>query len=239
MAALAMTPVDAIGMPLPILPFDEHERDASLRSTDWHHHFHPRRSPLLTDDGGKAIRNVRLQLTDWKEHHILYHGYYNGPELPTTAEEKFGLTVLAIAGYVPAEALDVSRRKPRVVKLSDDQRDRLWNSGELRVAGPDAVRKFLVQHTLGQSLESVDENIVDEFLNSTSRNRRIALGSELLKYAVDLAVEPLDPFYRSAWKKGYINRLSAYRPQRLVRTKLKIKSHGDQMIEQLYDKLAA
>jgi hypothetical protein len=240
MAAEAITPIDEIGMPLPLAPTNLEIHDASQPKPDWHHHFHPKKSPLLTeDDGGKAVRGARLQKADWGLHHNKYHSYYEGPPLPNTQSQKFGIAVLASAGYVPAEAIDLSSEEPRIVTLSSSQRYRLWRSGELRIGAPDTVRKFLQEYTLGQNLAEVNEKLVDEFLNTPSEQRRYKLGGVLLDFAIEKAVEPLDPFYRTAWKKGYIDRKSAHRPQRLVKTKLRYKTRQPTLVDKLYDTLLA
>lgn len=240
MAAEAYTPIDDIGMPLPLAPTDLETHDASQPKPDWHHHFHPRRSLILTQDwGGDAIRNARVQKANWNTHHLEYHNYYQGPELPDTPAQKFGITVLAVAGYVPEEAIEFVKSEPSIIRLSDGQRNRLLKSGELRCAAPEIVRKFLIEYTVKQEFTDVKDSIIDEFLNTSDDLRRYRLGGTLLNLAVDKAVEPLDPFYRTAWKKGYIHRTSAYRPQRLVRTKLKFKSHQAELINRLHKELDA
>lgn len=240
MAARAYTPIDEIGMPLPLAPTNLEIRDASQPEPDWHHHFHPRRSVILTEDwGGDAIRNARLQKVDYRIHHDEYHGFFTGPELPETPAQKFGIAVLAIAGYVPGEAIAFRRGEPQIVNLSEASRNRLLKSGELRSAAPELVRKFILEYTLSQDLTDVNQSIVDEFLNTGSLDKRYRLGGMLLGLAIDRAAEPLDPFYRTAWKKGYIDRRSAHRPQRLIRTKLNFKSRQNVLINKLHATLAA
>ena len=240
MAPEALTPIDEIGMPLPLAPTNLELRDASQPKPDWHHHFHPRKSLLLTDDdGGNAVRHSRIQKADWNIHHNEYHGYFAGPPLPETSAQKFGIAVLASAGYVPAEAIEFKSDGPHIITLSNKQRNRLWGSGELRSAAPEAVRKFLLAYTLEQDLVEVNEKLVDEFLHTISEQRRYRLGGMLLSLAIEKAVEPLDPFYRTAWKKGYIDRTSAHKPQRLIKTKIHFKSRQSMLVDKLYDVLAA
>lgn len=240
MAAEAYTPIDEIGMPLPLAPTDLEIHDASQPKPDWHHHFHPRKSVILREDwGGDAVRNSRVQLADYRVHHNEYHNYFYGPELPITAQQKFGIAVLAIAGYVPAEAIAFKRGKPRIVRLTEDQRSRLLTSGELKIAAPETVRNFLAEYTVKQDLTHADESIVDEFIHTDEIEKKYELGGALLKLAIEKAVEPLDPFYRTAWKKGYIDRSSAHRPRRLLKTKIYYKSRQPKIINQLHNELAA
>lgn len=240
MAAEAYTPIDEIGMPLPLAPTNLEIHDASQPKPDWHHHFHPRRSVTLTEDwGGDAVRNARVQKYDYAIHHFDYHGYFEGPPLPETPAQKFGIAVLALAGYVPGEAILFKRDGPHIVGLSDSQRNRLLKSGELRCPSPEIVRRFMLDYTLKQNLVEVNEKLVDEFLNTSDLDRRYNLGGSLLNLAIDKAVEPLDPFYRNAWKKGYIDRTSARKPQRLVRNSIRLRSRQIPLVNRLYESLAA
>lgn len=240
MAAEAYTPIDEIGMPLPLAPTNLEIRDASQPKPDWHHHFHPRKSLILREDwGGDAVRNARVQLSDYRVHHNEYHTYYKGPELPETPQQKFGIAVLAIAGYVPAEAIAFKRGKPEIVQLTENQRSRLLTSGELKIAAPETLRSFLAEYTVKQDLTDADETLIDEFIHTRQLDRRYKLGGALLDMAIEKAVEPLDPFYRTAWKKGYIDRSSAHRPRRLLKTKIYYKSRQPKIIQQLHDELAA
>jgi hypothetical protein len=240
MAAEALTPIDEIGMPLPLAPTNLEIHDASQPQPDWHHHFHPRKSSVLTQDwGGQAVRTVRVQMADYSTHHDDYHGHFIGPPLPETPAEKFGLTVLATAGYVPGHAIDFKKGEPQIVPLSDGQRKRLWSSGELRNSAPEIARKFILEYTLKQDFIGIDEKLVDEFLGTSDLDRKYKIGGKLLSLAVDTAVEPLDPFYRTAWKKGYIDRTSAHRPQRFLKTKIRLKTHQAALVDMLYDRLQA
>jgi hypothetical protein len=240
MAAEQFTPIDEIGMPLPLAPTDLERRDASQRKPDWHHHFHPKKSPLLTSDpGGESVRNCREQLYDFNIHHLDYHNHFTGPPLPKTEAQKFGISVLAAAGYVPAKAIQFTDGEPEIVRLNKSQRGRLWSSGELRMASPKKVQDFLLQYSIGHGLLEVDERLIDRFLNTSSDQRRYRLGGILLDLAIDKAAKPLDPFYRTAWKKGYINRVSAHRPQRLIKTTLRVNSRQPILVDKLFDTLAS
>ena len=237
---LKFTPVDEIGMPLPLAPIAGENRTADQPNPDWHHHFHPRRSPILTRDlGGNAVRNARLQRSDYRQHHIDYHGHYWGPPLPETRQQQFGIVVLASAGYVPDRAISFKDGQPEEIPLSKNQRQTLWTSGDLRIAAPDTIRKFLIEYTTSQDLREVNEKLVDEFLNTPNEQRRYHLGGTLLQLAIEMATDPIDPFYRTAWKKGLIPRDSSSRTQRLIKNKLRYKQHRSNLIDKLEQSLAA
>lgn len=239
MAASEVTPIDEIGMPLPIAPPD-YPLPANRREiADWHHHNHPRKDPRLADIGGRALRNVRVQLTDWWDHHMDYHGHYIGPPLPESPSRKFCSVVMAAAGYVPDEVIDFSGTSPQVVPITDTQRERLWYGGELRIAGPGLVRNFLCEYTLGQDISHVRNNLIDEFLNTKNFDRRRFLGHWLLAQATEKAAEPLGLYYRQAWKKGRIPPNVPAKLPTLVQTKLGTVRHRDTLVEQLHHKLAA
>lgn len=240
MAAEAITPIDEIGMPLPLAPEINRNIDASQLKSDWHHHFHPRRSSILLDDfGGPAVRTSRLQFVTREAQHDEYHRYYVGPELPKTPQEKFGLVVLATAGYVPELGLSFAGSSPEEIGLSGLQRERLWKSGELRVSSPDIVRTFIMDYTLGQNLEGVKEALVDEFINTQDIQRRRYLGGVLIEMAIEKAVEPLAPFYRDAWARGCIDPRASRRPQRLIKSRMMYKRNEQKIISQLHENLIA
>ncbi len=234
------TPVDEIGMPLPLAPIRTERRANNLPETDLHHHFHPRRSPVLVGGlGGKAVRNVRLQRSDYHQHHIDYHGNFDGPPLPKTRAQQFGIVVLASAGYVPDRAISFTDGQPNEVPLTRAQRQSLWLSGDLKIAAPEIIRKFLIDYTTSQDLTDVNDKLVDEFLNTPNTQRRYQLGGMLLGVAIEKATEPIDPFYRTAWKKGLIPRDSSARVQRLIKNKMRYKQYRPLLIDRLEQMLAA
>ncbi|MDQ3065222.1 MAG: hypothetical protein M3Q36_03040 [bacterium] len=237
---LRFTPVDEIGMPLPLVPISRENGKVSQLNPDWHHHFHPKKSPILVRDlGGQAVRSVRLQRTDYDQHHNDYHGYYFGPPLPETKQRQFGIVVLASAGYVPDRAISFKDGQPEEVHLTNRQRRLLWAKGDLRIASTEKVRKFMIDYTLSQDLTDINEKLVDEFLNTPNHQRRYHIGGMLLQFAIERATEPIDPFYRTAWKSGLMPRESSSRAQRLIKNRLRIKQNRPRLIDQLEQTLAA
>jgi hypothetical protein len=204
MAAEMVTPVDELtGLPLPLAPPDYLLPLNRYDEANWHHHAHPRRSPLLQGMAGIAVRNVRLQLAELGEHNK-YHQNYFGPPLPETPEAQFSYTVMAAAGYVPPAAIEVNGRKPKIVSIDHEQRNRLWQSGELKVASLESVRKFLKDYVLAQDTSHLHENVIDEFLHTPDVERKQYLGNLLLAKVIERAVEPVDNPYRYAYREGLI-----------------------------------
>lgn len=238
---LAPTPVDVIsGLPLPLAPYGE-PLVAGSPDADWHHHFHPRRSPELQDLGGQAVRVARLQLTNYGVHHHEYHKTFGGPPLPRIEKEQFGLVVMATAGHVPELALAFRRHEPRIVPLSEGQRLHLQTSGEFRTGGRDIIRKFLQQYILGQSVGGVNinEETLDEFINTLDLVRRRELGHTLLALITEKATEPISLVYKLARKQGQIAPGSARSAHLFVKSRLGPKRMRNHLIDQLHNKLAA
>lgn len=229
------TPTDGIGMPLPIAPS---EQDASAKR-DWHHHFHPRRSPVLLGTDGMAVRNARVQLVDYDTHHSDYHGHYEGPPLPDTTAEKFGLVVLASAGYIPSEAIDFSKGEPRRVGLNVEQRKQMWKKGILKVGSIGMVHTFLTEYTMAQDLTNVDDVIVDEFLNTADQERKYKLAGHLLNLAVLQATEPIIPLYKRAWRDRLIDHTVTAKAQRFVRAQINVRKRRTLLANQLHEKLSS
>jgi hypothetical protein len=238
MAAEAITPVDELsGLPLPLAPSPN--LDPSSEETNWHHHFHPRRSELLKGKaGGIAVRNVRLQLTTIDDHNE-YHNHFAGPPLPGTQAERFFVTVLTTAGYVPDSAIDFTGQEPKIVGITDTSREILWQSGQLRHNSSTVVREFFIRYALAQDLSDVRENLVDEFLNTTSPDRRRHLGHWLLGKAIERATEPVDPVYLAAWKSGLLHPKTPANPRTLVKASLGPPKKRESLLDQLEQRLAA
>jgi hypothetical protein len=199
------TPVDAFsGLPWVILPPDYALPVHRSELADDNHAFHPSRSPLLNTPAGVALRNSRVQRVSWYDHHIIYHKYFNGPEIPSDPADIFRRVVFAVARYIPDMAIDCDSYEPRAVPISDQQKDRLWRSGELRVARPGVVRGFLGNYVAGQDLSHVADNKIDEFLHTNDTLRSRFLGQWLLAQATEVATEPISGQYQLAKKAGNI-----------------------------------
>ncbi len=198
-------PVDELTkMPLPVLPPSK----ATLRSTEtnWHHHYHPSSSKLLTKTAGLAVRHARLQLLPVKSHHNRYHQIFEGPEyLPTSSEERFGQIILACAGYIPYQAIDVRKDDPtEPVLLTKRMRQRLQTSGEVEVRGHTNIGSFIKDHLVRQDFSQVEDSIIEEFLTTRQVERRKEIGHWLLDIASEIAVEPIRPIYSRALEEGLI-----------------------------------
>lgn len=203
MTAELVTPTDELtGLPLPLAPIEDFGS-----SPEWHHHYHPRRDPLLTSTvGGAAVRISRLQRYSYDLHHYGYHEFYKGPPLPVTPEEQFSAVVMSSAGYIPEFALDFQKDEPRIVRLSAAERHRLQISGEIRSGAVSVLRNFIRTYVLDSAIDVVDINelAVEEFLTTSDSHRRRELGHNLLGVITNKAAEPAnEPYYR-ARKQGLI-----------------------------------
>lgn len=205
MASKDIAPTDPLTkMPLPILPPADMEAYAASE-LNWHHHYHPANSNLLTSPAGLAVRHVRLQHLPILSHHDVYHSMFDGPVLPRTNAQRFGHIVLASAGYIPGEAIDVHSDDPSsAVRLSKKMRRRLQSSGEIETRGHANISEFIKDYLVRQDLSHVDDSIIDEFINTTSIERKKYLGHWLLAIASEVAVEPVEPIYHQALSEGLI-----------------------------------
>jgi hypothetical protein len=210
-AAELWTPLDeATGIPLPIMPRDDlpsvptgRQRNIE-RIADWHHPFHPRAELMADGDSGMAVRGCRVQWAEYDDHHHKYHGAFVGPQLPESEEERFRTVVLAAAGYVPAQAIAFdSYGQPEIRRLSEEGREQLWQTGQLRVDNFSNVRKFLINYAL-KDFGDLRSGTIDEFLHTPDTERRFQLGSDFLGRAAHGAVVPLKGVYRESRELGLI-----------------------------------
>ncbi len=231
-------PVDELTkMPLPVLPPPQIPSRSKPERANWHHHYHPSNSELLSSVAGLAVRHARLQLLPLKTYHDVYHGIFVGPEfLPRTNEERFGHIVLSCVGYVPPEAIDVHSDDPTApVALTKRMRRRLQTSGELDVRGQANISNFMKDYLVKQDLSVVDESIIEEFLTTKEIEKKRELGHYLLSIASEVAVEPVIPVYQQALEEGLI--FDRIRLPNLVKSQINGPKISSRAIKALHKRL--
>jgi hypothetical protein len=216
MAAELQSPVcKATGLPLPILPTEPDAR-ALFIFEDYHHHFHPRNSPELKEIEGRAVRYSRGQMIG-RFLHDRYHQLFLGPPLPETLDEKFRVAVMACAGVVPRQALDLSTPgEYKVVNLTNDQYERLTDPHSIhvdRAFHPEqsfykrrTIGKFFASYAMQQNVRlAVSDNVIEQFLDvQATPERKKELGNLILREALGMSVESLAPLHRGLQEEGYV-----------------------------------
>lgn len=204
-----VVPVElSTGVPLIIAPrYDIPKRLMSSQGeNDWHHAVFPKKRPGLQSKSGKAIRSSRVQFVNYNEHRT-YHYFFddymtNDWEMPKTSLERFGMTVLMAAGYIPNKAIRCRKHGPEYVNLSESKRELMWSRGLVRVESALNVYDFLQDTIVHQPLDTPD-HIVEELLFSKDEQRRMKIGNQLIQAAAERATEMVRPRYVEA----YIGRL--------------------------------
>lgn len=232
------TPVDRLsGLPLPIFVTRQMFEDAG-EEIDEHHAFHrKKRSELgylgenvdweaLTPEQmslhleGKAVRNSRLQLVPRRTHERYHHLFREPEQLPQIRSVKFKTAVLAVAGIVPREALDLpTSEEYRIVIMNNKQYRFLTGFRRMHFAGAYAKRpteafmkrdrmgRFFAQYAIEQSVgHLVDYPLIDEFLNTIDDKRRRVIGRNMLAEAVDESIASLIPISQEAFREGMFRR---------------------------------
>lgn len=205
MAASLITPIEEVtGIPYPLYPSRElppvpvgRARNIE-RIADWHHPFHPRQELIHGNLGDVAVRHCRIQWAEYNDHHHRYHGAFIGPALPEEPVDQFRTVVLAVAGYVPQQAIGFdSRSRPIIKEICDSERKMLWDGRQIRVANLATARDFMLNYTLTRDFSDINLGTIDEFLHTTNLNRKKELGGTLLAIAAYQAAEPMENLYRS------------------------------------------
>lgn len=229
------TPIDELtGLPLPVLTrstdfFIERRGNLTARTKNFHHGFHPNRSPLLGYDqsgrllaagdpdriSGRALRYSRGQLLPvWL--HDRYHDIFLGPDLPTDVRSRFTRVVLACAGVVPRQAIDL--HTPGSFQITPELSDRRYNQitkhtyHEGEVSPPrypnrrGELGRFIADYAINNSLNDIlsEREIkqkVHEFLIPRSPQTRKEAGRIILAHAVDASVADLIPIHKEAVKE--------------------------------------
>lgn len=236
MANKEVTPTDELtGLPLPLSPIE------NPVEPNWHHHFHPRLSPrLVKREGGAALRGVRLQRADYRAHNG-YHDAFVGPPLPKKMNDRFGLIIMSVAGYLPDQALDFSGDSPTITLLSEEQRLFLQTSGQIRSENLLGIRNFIREYVMAQDPEStnVNELTIEEFVFTKHEERRRLLGHTLLGLITDKATEPIGEKYYQARRQRKIKPGLAPNVMKFTKTLLGPTRSRDTLVDTLHARLAA
>jgi hypothetical protein len=209
MSEKLVTPTDeTTGIPLPIYPNPDLPPVIHLpaknyeRLGDWHHPFHPREVLVKGSLGQQALRNSRVQWTEYREHHdgVGYHQAFAGPELPETEGELFKTVVFATAKFLPDRALSFAPNgKATEVKLDDDGRHRLLEDGIIKVANRITVRDFLLDYLARNGgLFADQKKVVERFLDEGSQEDKQLLGRVLINLASRATTADIEPLYKQA-----------------------------------------
>lgn len=181
------------------------------RFSDRNHAFFPRTHPLLQGVGGQAVRHSRTQKVDRQEHNT-YHDTYDGPILPTTAEQQFRAVVFCVAKYIPPLALNMGLKNPRIETLGDRQMRRLRESGEVTMDSSKKVRDFLEHYVLERGIEDVEkyQNFIGKFLLCSSetaydRRRQQAMARNLLSLAVRGPAAEIEQIYSTVHEQELLH----------------------------------
>jgi hypothetical protein len=199
------------GLPLPILPVDNY----GSTFDDQHHAFFSEDQSAFANESGRVLRHSRLQYGPRKLH-SRYHGFFDGVAVPKDEVQRFGMAVLACAGYIPENAVDVRGSAPIIVTLTPEERLYL-QSGDViyterrmsSLTGRDMNNLnrgvYFMKHAMAQSFDHLKKNQLEEFVTTTDALRRLELGMFIVNQAFLRAVEPIEDLYRVAYKHGHIH----------------------------------
>lgn len=205
MAAEIKTPVcEVTGLPLPIAPNEPPKTEARFNFSDYHHHFHPRNDELLQGINGKAVRYSRGQFLP-RVLHNRYHQIFNGPELPDNDTDRYRLSVLACAGVVPRQAINLSKPgEYQIVNLSNEEYASLASPDSIYIERArkrseyytrKTIGKFFASYALQQNVrDAVSEKVVGQFLDEkTTPERKKELGNFILREALGMTIDDIAP----------------------------------------------
>lgn len=210
-------PVDLLTKyPLPFVPLDSlppvpQPGNSNYDPTvaDFHHPVFERATLEAMGIGGVAARDSRIQWV-WRSQHMRFHRQWGGLDehLPDTPVKQYRSVIFGVAGYVPEQGIDFSRKDPRIITLSNRQRESLRHSGQLMIGNNGVrIRRFLLDYSLQYGSPAVDSNLVDEFLDLAKTQRRPervrALTDILLQQTIDPIVTPgIKQVYEHIKRKG-------------------------------------
>lgn len=235
------TPTDELsGLPLLLVPdertlpifwgFEPSRGPDGRLLVDQNHIWHPAKEVVEAGEGGAALRNSRVQFVLRHEQHNPYHGYYYGPPLPQTVDERFRTTVLCAAGYIPPRAIAFGPDGPCEVDLNEWQMVRLRESGEVQVASFSVVQSFMREFVMAQPVDHIKPKTIDRFLRidpseSADAGREHAyLTHLLLSLVIDRVEDPLAHLYRRAHQSELLSPYVPERPDQFILSTI-VRSH--------------
>lgn len=230
-----LTPIDGLtGLPLPVLArgTDFYLPYSGSRKQNYHHHFHPAKSPRLGHDGaglklpksdpnrieGLALRySWGQELPVWLHHR--YHEVFSGPELPDDSRQKFTRVVLACAGVVPTSALNLYEPEEySEVALNHRQhefiRRQIYFEGaasKTKNSKRRHIGKYIAEYSLSNSLtEVVNQKEINrrakEFLRPKSEIQKVEAGRFILSQVVGASVNDLIEVHNEAIREGMVKK---------------------------------
>lgn len=215
MAAEVLAPVDEVtGIPYVLIP---HIRGR----TDVNHAFFPAADVRIRGLAGQALRNCRSQIVDYDVHHDGFHGEFWGTPLPDTPEKEVTTVTLAAAGVIPEFALDYANlprsNKSRIVRLDERMRWRMWQTKNVRVQSHELVKRYLLDVVVHQdNFTDVKDTVIDEFLFTEDRARKLELAKSLLGSAISTVASGIEPVYRQAWQSRLMPPHHTAKPSRFI-----------------------
>jgi hypothetical protein len=198
---------------------DEHGRPLA----DWDHTWYPGREIRDAGWGGHALRNSRVQFV-LRADHEEKNAYFDPPErLPQKPSERFRAAVLCAAGYIPLRAIGFNADGYFLQDLDEWQRVRARESGEVRVASPDTVQKFMTEFVLSQPIDHIRPWTIKKFLridpaeSSDASRKQRELAYLLLSLVIDRVEDPLVRPYTEAHQRGLLSPHAPPRPDYFIR----------------------
>ena len=169
----------------------------------------------LRRDDKRVIRWSRIQEVE-RILHNRCHSNYDGTTLPVDEHEKFIVMLLNAAHYIPAQAMDLSGSKPRIITLDDAMKQRLHSPGVIHKQARMEKRigyyfgRYIVRYGL-PTIQEVSE--VSQFLETKDDLARRRLGNRIIRLASKAVIDPAEPLYQSARAAG---RLTPQSPKRAL-----------------------
>ncbi len=228
--AVEITPIDPVTnlLPLPVLA---RSADFFKNKVNSHHPFHPRRSWQLSGDvspsapfeqlgikeaAGLAVRYSRTQSLPIFLHDR-YHKIFYGPPLPEDIKSQFTTVVLACAGVVPRQAIDLSSSgEVKIVSFSKNDYEKTRHKINFEAASKKQYSKrpqisnFLVNYMLEiQREDMLSQTRVESLVASVMRPRndeeRRRAAREILAIAIEPSIEELIPAHEDAKQERMVN----------------------------------
>jgi hypothetical protein len=250
MAAELVAPTDEItGFPYLIapkkmwLPLDN--PDVANR----HHVMHPGNDPFFRTVAGAAVRCCMVQTTEVELHNYgveTYHQSYKESWYRRDVKGVLSTVIPAVAGVLPGGVIEMSSRGPIERLMTTKEREYFLTPhptdkfGYRYLSyGYGQIRDFLSEVVTSQDLSHIRQSRIDEFLNTTDRDKKKKIGHMLLLSAIGVTSDLIREDYFTYRRTGMMHPGMPPEPQQLMLYKLGNIQRLDRLFPQLETNLAA
>jgi|GEM_PF-4823675 hypothetical protein len=161
--------------------------------------------------GGNGYKPLRYSMVQYlpRPVHQRKNDRYDAVEVPQDPHAIFQAVLLGAFKYVTRYGLDVSDKESKIVEFTDSERLRFHQEGWVRTQrGTDwRIGFYLAKYALTNGVQAIrDTEEVSRFIDAKSDAERKFASFGVVRRAAEIVLDPIEPTYEIARRKGAIRR---------------------------------